>query len=176
VHNVWKLGIRVDLEGLGHIGVVRNQEMSWKEDVQDVVIFKAHGEPLTPGKKLRLAVKRVEPNNHQIVLSLRRAEWDPWDHQSDHYQVDKPVRGQVTLITKDFALVEFEDHVTGKLPREEIVPWPIKSIDEILFKDDSIEAVVMGRDDALHEISISMKARFEQIAAELGQPGSNEAN
>ena len=70
----------------------------------------------------------------ELLLSLRRAIYDPWEHQSDRYRVGACVRGTVALIAKSYALVDLADCqnnacLTARLPKEEVVPWKIASIE-----------------------------------------------
>ena len=168
IHRIWQLGVRVELEDAkGVTGIVRNQEISWDERVTDVTRFQYQGKPLTQGQKIQLSVLYLDFRNQQLVLSLRRAAYDPWDHQGDKYLVGSLVAGKVERLTKTHAVIEFEDHVTAQLPLDEVVPWKIQSVDQILSPKDTIEAIVISRHDERREIVISMKARLQKLAREL---------
>ncbi len=168
IQRVWQLGVRVELdEAAGITGIVRNQEISWEEKVSDVTRFQYQGKPLTQGQKIQLTVLYPDFRNQQLVLSLRRASYDPWDHQGDKYQVGSQIKGTVERLTKTHAVIEFDDHITAQLPLDEVVPWKIQSVDQILSPKDSIEAIVISRQDERREIVISMKARLHKLAKEL---------
>ena len=88
------------------------------------------------------------------------------------YLEGKHVRGKVALITRNNAFVELMDCqnqacLTGRLPKDEIVPWEITSIEDILEHGDTIEAVVRKKDEHGREIVLSMRERLDQIAQEL---------
>lgn len=171
IQRVWQLGMRVELdEAKGITGIVRNQEISWAEDISDVTRYLYQGKPLAQGQKIQLSVLYPDFRNRQLVLSLRRAAYDPWDHQGDKYLVGNLVTGMVERLTKTHARIEFDDHITAVLPLDEVVPWKIQSADQILSPKDCIEAIVLSRQDERREIVLSMKARLRKLAEELS-PG-----
>lgn len=163
VRKVWKLGAHIELDD-GVVGVVRNREMSWEHPVEDATTF------LAEGRRVNVAVLRLDFRKRQPMFSIRRAIYDPWEHQGDRYEVGKLVRGKVAFLTKANAFVEFEDHVTARLPRDEIVPWVIDSIGEVLEQGDFVEARVKGRDEAARRITLSMKERLREIGREFSHP------
>lgn len=116
VRKVWKFGARIELDD-GVTGVVRNKEMSWEQPVEDAMTFLREGERLREGRRVRIAVLRLDLRKRQPIFSIRRAIYDPWEHQGDRYRVSQPVRGKVADLTREIALVEFEDHVTAWLLR-----------------------------------------------------------
>jgi signal transduction histidine kinase/DNA-binding NarL/FixJ family response regulator/predicted RNA-binding protein with RPS1 domain len=174
VRKVWKFGALIELDD-GISGVVRNKEMSWEEPVEDATIFLYEGERLHEGRRVKVAVWRLDFRKRQPIFSIRRAIYDPWEHQGDRYQVGRQVRGQVVHLAKKYALVEFDDHITARLPCDEIVPWNIDSIEKVIDKGDFIEARVKSKNEAARTISLSMKDRLEEIGEELARPEERES-
>ena len=174
IRKVWKFGVRIELDD-GVAGAVRNREMSWDQPVEDATTFLHEGERLYEGRRVRVAVSRLDSRKKQPVFSIRLAIHDPWEHQGDRYEMGKRVRGKVVSLAKANAFVEFEDHVRARLPRDEIVPWEIASIEDVLDKGDLVEAKVKSRDEVARDIVLSMKDRLEEIGVELTDPDEAES-
>jgi signal transduction histidine kinase/CheY-like chemotaxis protein/predicted RNA-binding protein with RPS1 domain len=184
VRKVWEHGARIVLDG-GIEGLVRNREIGWDRDFlasEPVASFLKSVRPegiicdqevndarkvLHEGQKVRVSVLRADSRNKQLILSIRRGLYDPWEHQGDKYEVGKLVRGRVTGLSGQNAFVEFDDHVEARLPLEEIVPWEIHSVEQVLDVGDWIEAIVKQRDEAAREIVLSMRKRLERLGQEL---------
>jgi signal transduction histidine kinase/DNA-binding response OmpR family regulator/predicted RNA-binding protein with RPS1 domain len=87
----------------------------------------------------------------------------------------KLVRGKVTWIRGRDAFVEFEDHIEARLPLEEIVPWKIHSVEQVLDVGDWVEAIVKQRDEVAREIVLSMRQRLEELGRELSEFAEEDA-
>ena len=92
IRRVWKYGVRIELDD-GVLGVVRNKEMSWEQPVEDAMAFLLEGKPLRPGRRVKVAVSRLDSRKREPVFSIRRAIYDPWEHQGDRYEIGRQVRG-----------------------------------------------------------------------------------
>jgi signal transduction histidine kinase/predicted RNA-binding protein with RPS1 domain/CheY-like chemotaxis protein len=184
VREVWQHGALVELED-GAQGLVRNKEIAWDPDFlasepvasalksvkSDQFVWdrevKDTREVLHIDQKVRVCVLEADSRREQLILSIRRAVYDPWEHQGTKYQVGKTVRGAVNWISGRSAFIEFEDHIEARLPSENIVPWGISSIEQVVEVGDFIEAVIKQRDEAAREIVLSMRQRLQDLAQEL---------
>jgi signal transduction histidine kinase/predicted RNA-binding protein with RPS1 domain/DNA-binding NarL/FixJ family response regulator len=173
VRKVWEHGARIELDD-GVVGVVRNKEMSWECSVEDATTFVLDGTAFRAGRRVEVAVLRLDPRRQEPVFSIRQAIHDPWEHQGSRYQVGNRVTGEVVFVARAKAFVEFEDHIRARLPRNEIVPWELDSIADVLERGDSIEAKVSSRDEVAREIVLSMKDRLLEIGEELAYPDEKE--
>ena len=79
VARVWPAGAFVQLED-GLSGLVTNQEIAWDHAVVDATSLLREHQPVD------VQVIRVEDWHQRIVLSIRRAAFDPWDHCYKKYR------------------------------------------------------------------------------------------
>ena len=159
VARVWPAGAFVQLED-GLSGLVTNQEIAWDHAVVDATSLLREHQPVD------VQVIRVEDWHQRIVLSIRRAAFDPWDHCYKKYRPGITSRGRVTRLARDEVLIEFEDHVSGFIPRDQVVKGEGKA-EELLEVGDWVEVIVQERLDQDREIKGSMRARLEAIAREV---------
>jgi len=87
VARVWPAGAFVQLED-GLSGLVTNQEIAWDYAVVDATSLLREQQPVD------VQVIRVEDWHQRIVLSIRRAAFDPWDHCYKKYRPGIPARGR----------------------------------------------------------------------------------
>ncbi len=93
------------VEGLVHIS-----EMSYKKRVlkaEDVV---------SPGDRVAVMVKSVDPENRRISLSLKDAEGDPWMHIESRYQAGQRITGTIEKKESFGYFVALEPGIVGLLP------------------------------------------------------------
>lgn len=157
---VWTYGALIRLDD-GVTGIVRNREISWDQETKDA------SKILREGKRKKVSILNVNSSKKQIIFSIRLAVYDPWEKRGNTYIKGKLVRGKIALITKTNAIVEFDDHNRARLPSEEIVPWKIGAIEEILEQGDFIEAKVKSIDENARDIILSMKERLKEIENDL---------
>ena len=93
IKRVWQFGARVELEP-GVTGQIRNKELSWDQQVSDATTYFHQGQPLTVERRVMVSVLRHDPRGEELLLSLRRAIYDPWEHQSDRYRVGAFLRNE----------------------------------------------------------------------------------
>jgi len=75
---------------------------------------------LRKGQRVTVQVLSVEPWRQRISVSLRRALSDPWKEHAASYRKGRTARARVTQFAREEILIEFEDHVSGFIPRSEI--------------------------------------------------------
>lgn len=166
VDRVWKVGAQIRLDE-NVSALLLNAELAWDRQVEDA------RELLTLGTVVPVQILEAEPWRQRIIVSLRRAQEDPWVKHSREYATGCLVRGRVVEIARGEVIVEFQDHVRGFIPRSEVVAWQCR-VEDILEVGDSIQALVIDRDERSRHVQVSMKARLAQldseIAAALDQP------
>ncbi|MFZ2644078.1 MAG: S1 RNA-binding domain-containing protein [Verrucomicrobiia bacterium] len=159
VSEVWTYGASIAL-GSGVHGRVRNGEIDWDKPVPDA------SKRLSCGQKVKVQIFRLDPRRRQIEVSVKRGEYDPWKTHADHYTTGKTVVGKVVRFTENAVLLEFPDHVTGILPRKQVVPWENEA--EGVFEcGDQVEVVVKEADTVRREIVASLRDRLTQIDQEI---------
>ena len=124
IKRVWQFGTRVELEP-GVTGLIRNKELNWDQPVNDATTYIHQEQPLTVGRRVVVSVLRNEQHGEDLLLSLRRAIYDPWEHQNGRFRGGRSVRGTVALVAKSYALVNLTDFqnnacLTARLPKEEV--------------------------------------------------------
>ncbi|MFP3981269.1 MAG: 30S ribosomal protein S1 [Desulfobacterales bacterium] len=97
------------VEGLVHVS-----EMSYKKRVlkaEDVV---------SPGDRIAVMVKSVDPEKRRISLSLKDAEGDPWMHIESRYQAGQRITGTIEKKESFGYFVALEPGIVGLLPISKI--------------------------------------------------------
>lgn len=159
VRSVWQVGALVELSG-GLSGIVRNAELDWDRQIHDAQ------EVLKQGQTINVQILEVDPLRRRIMLSVRRAIWDPWLEHGKKYTEGKVERGKVVRFGREELLIEFPDHVEGVLARKEI-PW--ERAEEFLEIGDWVRVEVIERLEASREVRVSMRTVLEKIEREVAE-------
>jgi predicted RNA-binding protein with RPS1 domain/DNA-binding response OmpR family regulator len=160
-------GLLVRLED-GSRGFVRRRELSWSEKEPDPGKF-AH-----IGQEIEAIVLDRDAATSNLSLSLRLRQHDPWTAIEKKYPVGKVARGIVTRILPDRgAFVELEQGLDGFIPISFIHPErQIENVEDVLWVDDHVRAIVVEVDAKLKTIHLSIKSYLERKRRERIQETS----
>jgi predicted RNA-binding protein with RPS1 domain len=174
VRSVRDFGAFVDI-GSGVEGLVHVSELSWERVANPADV-------LQPGQKVRVIVKKIDPQTGKIGLSARDLVESPWKRAADKYHVGATVRGTVSRIAQFGAFVRLEPGVEGLVHVSEVASRRIRSVADVLREGQPVECRVLAVDPDAQRLSLSIKAAQpapemasdEEPAAADGEPVGNE--
>ena len=122
----------------GQEGIVRRQELSWS---------RSNPRPHTKfeeGQQITVVPLYSPEQGHQRIFSVKQTMPDPWNKVKHSYSVGQDILGVVNSIFGDAVFVEFEEGVTGRIPRTEIGPFAVKCGPDELSLGDIIRSRITG--------------------------------
>jgi len=138
---------------LGQVGdgpraIIRNREIAW-------------GGPLPPeayvGQTREAVVIGFNPAYEELELSLRLVERDPWEEAARKYTPGTEVQGQVVGLIESGVFVELEPGVEGFLPVGELPLDPTERIEDWLWVQDHVRALVTKVTPHRRRLRLSLK-------------------
>jgi small subunit ribosomal protein S1 len=105
-----------------------------------------------------VVVLKYDPSTERVSLGHKQLVPDPWATVQDRYPVGARMSGKVVSVTDYGAFVELEPGVEGLIHVSEM-SWSkrVKHPSKILNVGDSVEAMVLGVDQAARRISLGLK-------------------
>jgi signal transduction histidine kinase/predicted RNA-binding protein with RPS1 domain len=155
----------------GPRAIIRNREIAW-------------GKPLPlkgyVGQTREAVVIGFNPAYEELELSLRFVEWDPWKEAAKKYVPGSEVQGQVVGLTERGAFAELEPGVEGFLPVNELPLAPMERIEDCLWIDDHVKALVTRVNPHRRRLSLGLKGlltrREARIQRQLWNPNNEEVS
>ncbi|VBB47055.1 30S ribosomal protein S1 [uncultured Desulfatiglans sp.] len=139
------------IEGLVHIS-----EMSYTRRVAKPEDLVAPGDPVS------VVVKRVDPENRRISLSMKDAEGDPWALVGQKYPVGKSVTGTIEKRGPFGFFINLEPGITGLMPKSKMKAAADEAALDRLKEGDPIEATVSEINPAERKITLLPPAKTVQ--------------
>jgi len=151
VVSVKSFGAFIELEP-GVDGMVHISEMSWTKKITDARKI------LKIGDTVSAIVLELDKENHRISLGMKQMEANPWLSIEDHYPIGTVLTRPVKSLTAFGAFVEIEDGIDGLIHISDI-SWTkrIYHPREVFRKGQSVEAVILSIDRALHRVALGIK-------------------
>ena len=140
------------IEGLVHIS-----EMS---HVKRVV--KAEDE-VSPGDKVAVMIKSVDPAKKRMSLSMKDAEGDPWLNIENRLAVGQTVSGRIEKKADFGYFVNLAPGITGLLPKSKINNAPDPQAIEKLNTDDPISVTIEAMDSQDKKITLAAADAVDQV-------------
>ncbi len=151
----------------GQTGIVRQREVSWREEHPDLHKVTRRGEVLEAVVLPRFA-SASSGQTQPLELSLRLAEFNPWKQCVNECRTGQVVEGVVKRVRRFGAFVELalglkEGVIEGFLPVEEISPscW-VEEAQEVLWPSDVVQAIVTDFDPDAFRLRLSVKTYVER--------------
>jgi small subunit ribosomal protein S1 len=171
VRSVRDFGAFVDI-GNGVEGLVHVSELSWERVANPADV-------LQQGQKVRVIVKKIDPETGKIGLSARALIESPWKRAADKYHVGATVRGTVSRIAQFGAFVRLEPGVEGLVHISELATRRTRSVADVVKEGEQVECRVLAIDPDGQKLALSIKALAPPPAAKLSagepEPDSEEA-
>lgn len=164
VRSVRDFGAFVDI-GNGVEGLVHVSELSWERVANPADV-------LQQGQKVRVIVKKIDPQTGKIGLSARALIESPWKRAADKYHVGATVRGTVSRIAQFGAFVRLEPGVEGLVHISELATRRIRSVADVVKEGEQVECRVLAIDPDEQKLALSIKALAPPPAARqpAGEP------
>ena len=160
VRSVRDFGAFVDI-GSGVEGLVHVSELSWERVANPADV-------LQPGQKVRVIVKRIDPQTGKIGLSARDLIESPWKRAAVKYHVGATVKGVVSKLAQFGAFVKLEPGVEGLVHISELATRHIRSVADVVREGQEVECRVLAIDPDEQRLSLSVKALAPKPAAQSG--------
>jgi predicted RNA-binding protein with RPS1 domain len=160
VRSVRDFGAFVDI-GSGVEGLVHVSELSWERVANPADV-------LQPGQKVRVIVKRIDPQTGKIGLSARDLIESPWKRAAVTYHVGATVKGVVSKLAQFGAFVKLEPGVEGLVHVSELATRHIRSVADVVREGQEVECRVLAIDPDEQRLSLSVKALAPKPAAQSG--------
>jgi small subunit ribosomal protein S1 len=165
VRSVRDFGAFVDI-GNGVEGLVHVSELSWERVANPADV-------LQQGQKVRVIVKKIDPQTGKIGLSARDLIESPWKRAGDKYHVGATVKGVVSRIAQFGAFVKLEPGVEGLVHISELATRRIRSVSDVAREGQQVECRVITIDPDEQRLSLSIKALAPSPAAKE-QPAAED--
>jgi predicted RNA-binding protein with RPS1 domain len=164
VRSVRDFGAFIDI-GNGVEGLVHVSELSWERVANPADV-------LQQGQKVRVIVKKIDPETGKIGLSARALIESPWKRAADKYHVGATVRGTVSRIAQFGAFVKLEPGVEGLVHISELATRRIRSVADVVREGEQVECRVLAIDPDEQKLALSIKALAPPPAARqaAGEP------
>ncbi|MFM8952070.1 MAG: S1 RNA-binding domain-containing protein [Planctomycetaceae bacterium] len=160
VRSVRDFGAFVDI-GSGVEGLVHVSELSWERVANPADV-------LQPGQKVRVIVKRIDPQTGKIGLSARDLIESPWKRAAVKYHVGATVKGVVSKLAQFGAFVKLEPGIEGLVHVSELATRHIRSVADVVREGQEIECRVLAIDPDEQRLSLSVKALTPKPASQSG--------
>ncbi|NBT12110.1 MAG: S1 RNA-binding domain-containing protein [Planctomycetia bacterium] len=168
VRSVRDFGAFVDI-GSGVEGLVHVSELSWERVANPADVLQA-------GQRVRVVVKRIDPQTGKIALSARDLIESPWTRAAVKYHVGATVRGAVSRIAQFGAFVKLEPGVEGLVHISELATRHIRSVADVVQEGQQVECRVLAIDPDEQRLSLSIKALAPKPSAAAGDAAETEAS
>jgi len=157
VRSVREFGAFVDI-GNGVEGLVHVSELSWERVANPADV-------LQQGQKVRVIIKKIDPQTGKIGLSARALIESPWKRAADKYHLGATVRGVVSRIAQFGAFVRLEPGIEGLVHISELATRRIRSVGDVVKEGEQVECRVLAIDPDEQKMALSIKALAPSPAA-----------
>ncbi len=155
VNTITNYGAFVTLEE-GVDGLIHVSDMSWSGKIgypTDVV---------KKGDEVETVVLSVNGTNRRLALGLKQLKPDPWQDIESRYKIGQTVSGVVTKLVNFGAFVQIEEGIEGLIHISQMSTKHISKPEEVLKKEETIQAKIIKMDPEQRKIGLSIVALLEQ--------------
>lgn len=156
VESVQPYGVFVRLND-GTPAYVRRRELDLDRDADPARV-------VCKGDKITAKVIALGETGKRIELSRRATLPNPWHEFARRVREGDVVRGTVRALHPKGVFVRVEAGIDGFVPLDELATWQVSKLDELLWLNDEVEAIVTHLDAHKEHLTLSIKARLEQRA------------
>ncbi len=142
-------GVFVEIEE-GVEGLIHVSDLSWG-------YVKHPREVVKVGDIVEAKILEMDPERRRVSLGLKQIFPDPWEDIEERYPVGSVVRVRVNKINTRGALVEVEEGVEGRIPLEELSWKRVTRVNEVVRRNQLVEAKVIAINRESRQITFSLK-------------------
>lgn len=130
---------------------------------------------VTPGTKVRVKVKEINPNERRLSLSLRDAEGDPWALIAQKYAPGTKVTGTIDKKEPFGIFVVIEPGITGLLPKSVMSASAEGKEYESKRPGDTVTLKVARIDSTERKMSLTLPSSEDDIDWKSNAPQANKS-
>jgi small subunit ribosomal protein S1 len=135
------------VEGLVHIS-----EISWSDRINDL------HKKFKVGEEIEVLIVSLFTENRRMSLSIKQLEKNPWESITEHFKEGQVITGTISNITDFGVFVQLVPGVDGLVHISDL-SWTehIDHPSSLYKKGDTVQAVILGIDQANKKISLGIK-------------------
>lgn len=160
------LVVELPLEG-GQVirGFLPNSHLSLSDFAQG----ETNGLSSLVGQDLSVSVIEVDPGNNRLILSARKEVSEETKRKVDEFTPGQKVKGSVVAIVPFGIMIDLGEGVEGIVHSQEVSWNGDKDALEALELGSEIEAKVIGKDDNLGKVNLSVRQLTEDPFEKLAE-------
>ncbi|WP_069470390.1 30S ribosomal protein S1 [Candidatus Marithrix sp. Canyon 246] len=151
IKSITDFGIFIGLDG-GIDGLVHMSDISWNIPGDEAV------RQFKKGDEVEAVVLAVDAERERISLGIKQLEKESFSHYISQYPKGSVVKGVVTEIANNRAIVQLDTEVDGVLRIQELARERVEDINHVLKENQEIQAKIINVDRKKRSISLSIKA------------------
>jgi len=151
IKSITDFGIFIGLDG-GIDGLVHMSDISWNTPGDEAV------RQFKKGDEVEAVVLAVDAERERISLGIKQLEKESFSHYISQYPKGSVVKGIVTEIANNRAIVQLDTEVDGVLRIQELARERVEDINHVLKENQEIQAKIINVDRKKRSISLSIKA------------------
>lgn len=164
VKSLTSYGAFVDIGGID--GMVHISELSWGR-------IKHPSEVVNVGDTVEVYIKALDPEKGKISLGYRKTEDNPWEILKNQYPVGTVCEVEIVGLTQFGAFARILPGIDGLIHVSQISNERVEKPQDVLSVGQKVTVKITAIDFEAKRISLSMKAAFDDAAADDGE--SDEA-
>jgi len=151
IKSITDFGIFIGLDG-GIDGLVHMSDISWNIPGDEAV------RQFKKGDEVEAVVLAVDAERERISLGIKQLEKESFSHYISQYPKGSVVKGIVTEIENNKAIVQLDTEVDGVLRIQELARERVEDINHVLKENQEVTAKIINVDRKKRSISLSIKA------------------
>ncbi len=163
VSGIHSFGAFVDLTHME--GLVPVSELSWDRE-------KPPQELVEMGQDISVMVMKIDMENKQLVLSLRRTQSHPWDNIVERYQEGQVVEGTVTKIMPFGAFARLDGAIEGLVHISELASYPINHPKQVVHPGDVLSLKILSIEPDRRRIRLSLRQAQDEEGISTSPAGN----
>ena len=157
VKSLTSYGAFVDIGGID--GMVHISELSWKR-------IKHPSEVVNVGDQVEVYIKALDQEKGKISLGYKKAEDNPWEILKNQYPEGTVCEVEIVGLTQFGAFARIIDGIDGLIHVSQISNERVEKPEDVLSVGQKVTVKITAIDFEKKRISLSMKAAFDNNAAE----------
>ncbi|MCF6807066.1 30S ribosomal protein S1 [Thiotrichales bacterium 19S9-12] len=151
IRSITDFGIFVGLEG-GIDGLVHISDISWNKSGEEAI------KSYQKGDEIEVVLLSVDVERERIALGVKQLESDPFDQFSSEHEKGSIVKGSVTSVQQNGAVVDLGQEIEGFIRVADLSREHVEDARHVLKTGDEVEAKIVGLDPKRRSISLSIRA------------------
>ena len=153
VKSLTSYGAFVDIGGVD--GMIHISELSWGR-------IKHPSEVVNVGDTVNVYVIGLDRENKKISLGYKRPEDNPWNVFTANYEIGDTATVRILKFMPFGAFAQIIPGVDGLIHISQIANRRIEKPEEVLSKDEEVEAKIIDIDTEKKKVSLSIRALLNQ--------------